>query len=149
MHAQPHLTFCDPVDCSQTGFSVHGIFQTTILEWVAIFSTRGSSWPRAGTPVSCIGSWILYLISHHGSPTRWWAPCKGDSVCFHHLSLSPPLYPQHLVECLVCIRSSIKICCINGRRGTSLVVQCLRLWLPVQGAQVQSLVRELDPTCHN
>ena len=31
--------------------------------------------------------------------------------------------------------------------GTSPVVQCLRL--PMQGAQGQSLVRELDPTCRN
>ena len=34
--------------------------------------------------------------------------------------------------------------------GTSLVVQWLRLHhLPVQGAQVQSLIRELVPTCHS
>ena len=29
-----------------TGSSVHGIFQPRILEWVAISSSRGSSWPR-------------------------------------------------------------------------------------------------------
>ena len=33
-----------------------------------------------------------------------------------------------------------------GKR-TSLVVQCLRIRLPVQGTQVRALVRE-DPTCH-
>ena len=32
-------------------------------------------------------------------------------------------------------------------RGTSLVVQWLRVYLPLQGTQVQSLVRE-DPPCH-
>ena len=31
--------------------------------------------------------------------------------------------------------------------GTSLVVQWLRIRLPMQGTQVQALVRE-DPTCH-
>ena len=36
---------------------------------------------------------------------------------------------------------------INQR--TSLVTQWLRLWLPMQAAQVQSLVRELDSTCCN
>ena len=30
------LTLCDPVDCSPPGSSVHGIFQTRILEWIAI-----------------------------------------------------------------------------------------------------------------
>ena len=33
--------------------------------------------------------------------------------------------------------------------GTSLVVQWLRLNAPMQRAWVQSLVRELDPACHN
>ena len=34
--AQPCLNLCDPMDCSLIGSSVHGIFQTRILEWVAI-----------------------------------------------------------------------------------------------------------------
>ena len=29
-------TVCDPMDCSPSGSSVHGIFQARILEWVAI-----------------------------------------------------------------------------------------------------------------
>ena len=29
-------TLCDPMDCSLPGFSVHGIFQTRVLEWGAI-----------------------------------------------------------------------------------------------------------------
>ena len=33
-------TLCNPVDCSLPGFSVHGILQARILEWVA---SRGSS----------------------------------------------------------------------------------------------------------
>ena len=36
-------TLCDPVDSSQPGSSVHGIFQARILEWVAISFSRGSS----------------------------------------------------------------------------------------------------------
>ena len=34
--AQSCPTLCDPVDCSLPGFSVPGIFQTRVLEWVAI-----------------------------------------------------------------------------------------------------------------
>ena len=44
-------TLCDPMDCSQAGSSVHGIFQARILEWVAISFSRGSSWPRDWTQV--------------------------------------------------------------------------------------------------
>ena len=32
---------CDPMDCSSPGFSVHGMFQTRRLEWVALsFSNK-------------------------------------------------------------------------------------------------------------
>ena len=47
--AQLCPTFCDPVD-----YTVHGIFQATILEWVAFPFSRGSSQPRDWTQVSCI-----------------------------------------------------------------------------------------------
>ena len=33
-------TLCDPTDCSLPGFSVHGIFQARVLEWVAISFSR-------------------------------------------------------------------------------------------------------------
>ena len=56
-------TLCDPVDCSSSGSSVHGILHARILEWVAMPSFRGFSWPRDQTLVSyvsCIGTWVLY-----------------------------------------------------------------------------------------
>ena len=34
--AQSCPALSDPMDCSQPGFSVHGIFQARVLEWVAI-----------------------------------------------------------------------------------------------------------------
>ena len=36
----------DSTDCSLPGSSVHRILQATILEWVAIPFSRGSSQPR-------------------------------------------------------------------------------------------------------
>ena len=45
---------CDPMDCSLPGSPIHWIFQARVLEWVAISFSRGSSWPRDWTPVSCI-----------------------------------------------------------------------------------------------
>ena len=39
-------TLWDPMVCSPPGSSVHGILQAGILEWVAIFFSRGFSWPR-------------------------------------------------------------------------------------------------------
>ena len=36
VYAQLCPTLCDPVDCSPPGYSVHGLLQARILEWVAI-----------------------------------------------------------------------------------------------------------------
>ena len=51
--AQSCLTLCNPIDGSQPGSSIHEIFHERTLEWVAIFFSRRSSWPRDGTQVSC------------------------------------------------------------------------------------------------
>ena len=51
---------CNSIDCSTLGFSVHGILQARMLEWVTIFFSKGSSWTRDQTCVSCIGKQILY-----------------------------------------------------------------------------------------
>ena len=64
---QSCLTLCNPMDCSPSGSSVHGILQVRILEWVAIPSSRESSQPRARTHssyVSCIGRWVFYHWHH-------------------------------------------------------------------------------------
>ena len=48
--AKSFLTLCDPMDCSPPGFSVHGISQARILEWVAISSSRWNSLSSLSTP---------------------------------------------------------------------------------------------------
>ena len=50
--------FCDLMDCSLL-YSVHGISQARILKWVAIYFSRGSSWPRDQTSITCIGRQVL------------------------------------------------------------------------------------------
>ena len=47
-------TLCYPVGYSPPGSTVHGIFQTKILEWVAVSFFREPSLPMAQTQVSCI-----------------------------------------------------------------------------------------------
>ena len=61
--AQSCPTLCNLMDCSPPGFSVRGISQARVLEWVAIFSSREFLWPRDQTHISCIsciGRRILY-----------------------------------------------------------------------------------------
>ena len=50
-------------DSSPRGSSVHGILQARILVWVAISFSRGSSWPRDRTCISCTA-----LLLSHGNP---------------------------------------------------------------------------------
>ena len=54
---QSRPTLCDPMDCSLLGFSVRGILQSRILGSVALPSSRGSSWPRDRTCISCLLLW--------------------------------------------------------------------------------------------
>ena len=61
-------TLCDPMDCSLSDSSVHGIFQARVLEWIAISFSRGSSRPRNRTLVSPIAGRRFYSLSHQGSP---------------------------------------------------------------------------------
>ena len=44
--AQSCLTLCDPMDCNLPDFSIHGILQARILEWVAIPFSRDLSDPE-------------------------------------------------------------------------------------------------------
>ena len=56
----PVQLFCDPMDCSPSGSSVHGILQARILEWIAISSSRVSSQHRDQTHISsftCLLHW--------------------------------------------------------------------------------------------
>ena len=61
---------CNTTDCTLLGSSVHGVSQGRILEWDAISFSRGSSWPRDQTHVSCVAGGllhcrrILYNLSH-------------------------------------------------------------------------------------
>ena len=57
-------TLWDLMDCSPPGCSIHGTFQVRLLEWVAISSSRGSSWPRDWTCVSCISCIARQILYH-------------------------------------------------------------------------------------
>ena len=59
--AQSRLTLCDPMD-----YTVHGILQAIILQWVAFPFPRGST--QGWNPGFPHCRQILYQLSHKGSP---------------------------------------------------------------------------------
>ena len=86
---QSYLTLCDPMDYSLPGFSVHGILQARILEWVAIpFSSR-SSQPRDQTQVSPLQ--VNSLLSE--------PPGKPKNTGVGSLSLLQQIFPTQKLNC--------------------------------------------------
>ena len=63
--AQLCLTIYDPMEYNPQSSSVHGNLQARILEWVAIFYARESSWPRNRTCVSELNLCLLCLLHWH------------------------------------------------------------------------------------
>ena len=73
--AQSSLTLCDPMNYSPPGTPLSvGILQATVLEWVAMPSSRGSYQPRGWTQVSHIAG---------GFFTIWSAREALNVVCVH------------------------------------------------------------------
>ena len=78
------LTLWDSMDYSLPGFFVHEFIQARVLEWTAVPHSRGSSWPRDWTHVSCIGRQIFattttWDVAHRAKRLRedtagWQAP---------------------------------------------------------------------------
>ena len=59
---------CDLMDYSLPGSSVHGILQERLLEWVAMSSSKGSSWLRDQTHISYLLHWQVGYLPLVGSP---------------------------------------------------------------------------------
>ena len=59
-------TLWDPMDCSPSGSSVHGIIHARILEWVVIPFSRGSSSPRDPIQVSCTAAKLFTICAISG-----------------------------------------------------------------------------------
>ena len=80
---------CDPMDCSLPSSSVHGISQARILEWVAIFFSRGYSWPRGQIWVSCMaGRWTPAFQVDSLLTELWGKPLMYPHFYTHLLFLS-------------------------------------------------------------
>ena len=67
---QSRPTLCDLMDCSLPGFSVHGILQARILEWVEPFPSPGDL-PNPGIESRSPALQLNSLPAEpHGKPTE-------------------------------------------------------------------------------
>ena len=84
-------TLCDPMD-----YTVQGILQARILEWVAFPFSCGSFQHRNRIQVSCIAGRFFYQLSRKGSPGH--TPESGPFPCF-----LPPAPTVASVQTLPCL----------------------------------------------
>ena len=102
-----------PTLCSPMNYTVHGILQARILEWVAFPFSRGSSQPRNWSRVSCITggfftNWVFreahtyckvahfYMLSSSANRLTWvtWWPAQDHLSSRKSWRLSvPSLFP--------------------------------------------------------
>ena len=88
--AQSCLTLCHPMDCSWPSSSVCGISQARILEWAAISSSKGSSWPKDWTCLSYnVGK--FFTTKPPGKPKLYYT---FSSVQFSQSVVSDSLRPH-------------------------------------------------------
>ena len=111
-------TLGDLMDCSLPGSSVHAILQARILEWVAIPFSRGSSWPRDRTWVSCITgeSFTIWATHTHKNLTSF--------LCF----LGSHLWGGRRACICHCMVGSFKIavllCCVHPLLSKCMLCRC-------------------------
>ena len=77
------------MDCSLPSFTVLGVSQARILEWIAISSSRGSSWPRDWiciSWVSCIDRQVFYHWTIQGNPIYPFFKMLRFSISSHLLN---------------------------------------------------------------
>ena len=70
------LALCNPMDCTLPGFSVHGISQARIPEWVAISFSRLIFLTQALNPMSSALAGGFFTTKPPGKPNVWWSEVK-------------------------------------------------------------------------
>ena len=80
---------CDPLDCTLPVCSVHGSLQAEILEWVAMPSSRESSWPRDQSLHLLHCRWIIYH----------WAAGEAHSQSYIHHQKSWKYFMSFVLFC--------------------------------------------------
>ena len=132
------LTVCNPTD-----YTVYGILQARILEWVAIPFSRGSSQPRDQTQVSCIAGWFLTswatyisLILHvcwgsasSSPPHCTWAPSRTWHWVGHYLQY----------HCLQWFSKSDEVKTSHFWKWHTLLLLTFHWWKPVTQVSLSSV----------
>ena len=138
---------CGPLDCSPPGSSVYWIFYASILEWVAISSSRGFSWPRDRTcnsNVSCIEggyftTWaikILYILSPKVIQFSSVQFSRVQSLSRVRLFVTPWIAACQASLSITNSRSSLRLTSIESVMPSSHLILCRLLGSSPRGSRV-------------
>ena len=119
------------------GFSVPGIFQARILEWLPPSSSRGFSWPRNQTQVSCVS------CIGSGIPYHWatWEGCPRIAFLKNHFICI--LLPCYSSLSFLLLSLSVNICFL-----TSLFREESSVWCKVRKTRLKWMTRYSPPPHH-
>ena len=97
---QSYLTLCDPMD-----YTVQGILQARILEWVAFPFSSGSSQPRDQTQVSCIArrfftNWAIREPLNFQTKKQFWNYQQRARQVEALIHIAFRSYKQDLLFCI-------------------------------------------------
>ena len=102
-------TLCDPMDYSPPGFSVHGILQARILEWIAIPFSRVTSQPR-------VKPWSPALQASSLPFELQGSPCLNLTL-YRYMYKLKLQYFGHLMRTTDSFEKTLMLGKIEGRRG--------------------------------
>ena len=124
---QSCLTFCDPLDSSSLGSSIHGILWARIWEWIANLFSQRSSLSRDQTCISWLelGSWsntsnIAEFETTNHISWMYWSHLESSFPCF--LSLIHPSFQgiilllKNICVLVFCSKEKLTYWSLRGKR---------------------------------
>ena len=122
------------MDCSPPGPSAHGILEASILEWVAISFSKGSSRPRGWIYISCIAGGFFTTeypglsYAMHENPEKAMAP-HSSTFAWKILWMEEPGRLQSMgsleLDTTEQLHFHFSLSCIGEGNGNPLQCSCL------------------------
>ena len=95
-------TLCDPIDGSQPGSPIPGIFQAKVLEWVAISFSNAWKWKVKGKSLSRV--WLLVTPMDYSLPGSsihgifQARVLEWGAIAFSINDITSPIYESHQIQ---------------------------------------------------
>ena len=143
---QLFLTVCNPMDCSPSGSSVHGIYQARTLEWGCHFLLQGI-FPTQGSNL-CLPVSLTFQADSFTQWATWKAPreCVLECTCSLKLFLSQTL-SRNQIDHFLHVESHPPLAKIPPKFPILYMVRSGKAWMTLQGLPSAYLESSAPPPC--